>query len=92
MDELIKGALARIEKSQETFGKKLDGIGEKVTKHGVMLEELNKVREREDERDKTIQEHGEALSRLEWVPNTVKGIIASLVALGVWIIKGVVGK
>ncbi len=67
-------------------------FGVQVVSHEVQLTELNRVRKREDKRDEKLQEIGEALSRLEWIPNTVKGIIASLVALGIWIIKGVFTK
>lgn len=67
-------------------------FGVQVVSHEVQLTELNRVREREDKRDEKLQEIGEALSRLEWIPNTVRGIIASLVALGIWIIKGILGK
>jgi len=67
-------------------------FGVQVVSHEVQLTELNRVRKREDKRDEKLQEIGEALSRLEWIPNTVKGIIASLVALGIWIIKGLISS
>ncbi|KKL46659.1 hypothetical protein LCGC14_2343360 [marine sediment metagenome] len=97
MDD-IKIVLARMEANQESLGKRLNDMGgttrttaDAVIKHGVMLKELNKVREREDERDKKIQKHGEALSGIKATVatqrNLIIGIFLSLGTMATWIIR-----
>ena len=97
MDD-IKVALARIEANQGSMGKRLNDMAgttrttaNVVIEHSVMLKELNRVREREDERDKRIQEHGESISGVKATVatqrNLIIGIFLSLGTMATWIIR-----
>ncbi|KKN42360.1 hypothetical protein LCGC14_0714180 [marine sediment metagenome] len=97
MDD-IKVALARMEANQDSIGKRLNDMGgtarttaNEVIKHSVMLKELNKVREREEKRDKKIQDHGESISGIKATVatqrNLIIGIFLSLGTMATWIIR-----
>ncbi len=97
MDD-IKVALARMEANQDSIGKRLNDMGgtarttaNEVIRHSEMLKELNKVRAREDERDKILHKHGESISGIDATVathrNLIIGIFLSLGGMATWIIR-----